>query len=211
MWEAIQLKKLTNFYINNGFLHYPNQLKLYDMPTIKYWKNLGSTMDKAKQIIPKECRIDDTYFTSLPNIGGNLYTRHVKNLNHVHKDSKDILPVIIILGTDVNGGEIVFNDEENMNDIVKIAHVLKYSHGRCVIGSFDKILHEGSIWTGHRAVLSFILHVSIFLHFVHNGTRFYEKYMSSKNKNKYIDDDGSGFFPKQQVRNRYNSKYQLTY
>ena len=92
-------------------------------------------------------------FTSLATIGGNLYKRHVKNLNHVHKDSKDLLSVIIILGIDVNGGETVFYDGENMNDIGKRAHVLKHSHGRCVIGSFDKILHEGSIWTGHRAVL----------------------------------------------------------
>ena len=147
----------------------------------------------------------------MATIGGNLYTRHVKNLNHVHKYSKDILSVIIILGTDVNGGETVFYDGENMNDIGKIAHVLKHSHGRCVIGYFDKNLHEGSIWTGHRAVLSFILHKSIFLHFVHNGTRFYEKYISSKNMTKYIDDDGSGVSPKQQVRKKYNSKYQLTY
>ena len=74
----------------------------------------------------------------MATIGGNLYTRHVKNLNHVHKYSKDILSVIIILGTDVNGVETVFYDRENMNDIGKIAHVLKHSHGRCVIGYFDK-------------------------------------------------------------------------
>ena len=110
-------------------------------------------MDKAKEKIPEQCRIVDTCFTSLATIGGNLYTRHAKNINHVHKDSKDLLSVIIILGTDVNGGETVFYDGENINDIDKRAHVLKHSHGRCVIGSFDKILHEGSIWTGRRAVL----------------------------------------------------------
>ena len=59
----------------------------------------------------------------------------------------------MFLGTDVNGGEIVFYDVENINDIGKRSHVLKHSHGRCVIGYFDKILHEGSIWTGHIAVL----------------------------------------------------------
>ena len=83
-------------------------VSIYDMPTVKYWQNLGGTMKKSKAIIPKECRIGDTCFTSLETIGGNLYTRHVNNLNHIHKDSKDILSVIIILGTDVNGGEIVF-------------------------------------------------------------------------------------------------------
>ena len=89
-----------------------------------------------------------------------------------------------------------FFDEETLNKVGKRAHVLKHSHGRCVIGSFDKILHEGSLWTGHRALLPFILHKSIFLHFVHNGTRFYDKYISSKNWLKYFDDNGSGLFPK---------------
>ena len=46
---------------------------------------------------------------------------------------------------------------------------------------------------------------------MHNGTRFYGKYISSKNKKIYIDDDESGVFPKQEVRKKYNSKYQLTY
>ena len=83
-------------------------VSIYEMPTIKYWQNLGSTMDKAKDMIPKECRIGDTCFTSLATVGGNLYTRHPKNLNHVHKDSKYLLLVIIILGTDVHGGEKFF-------------------------------------------------------------------------------------------------------
>ena len=46
---------------------------------------------------------------------------------------------------------------------------------------------------------------------MHNGTRFNEKYISSENRTKYIDNDGSGVFPKQQVRNKFNSKYQITY
>ena len=40
-----------------------------------------------------------------------------------------------------------------MNAIGKRALVLKHSHGRCVIGFFYKILHEGSLWTGHRALI----------------------------------------------------------
>ena len=79
-----------------------------EMPTIKYWQNFEITMDKAKEMITNECRIGDSCFTSLATIGGNLYTRHPKNLNHVHKYSKYLMSVIIILGTDVNGGETVF-------------------------------------------------------------------------------------------------------
>ena len=131
-------------------------VSMIDMPTIKYWQNLGGIMKEAKQMIPKECRIGDTCFTKLATIEGNLYTRHGKNLNRVHKDSKYILPVIIILGTDVNGGETVFYDGENMHDIGKISHVLKHSHGRCVIGYFDQILHEDLIWT----VIELFYHLS---------------------------------------------------
>ena len=79
-----------------------------DMPTIKYWQNLGKTMKKAKEMIPKEFIIGDTCFTSLATIGGNLYTIHAKNLNCLHKDSKHILEVIIILGNNVDGGETIF-------------------------------------------------------------------------------------------------------
>ena len=147
----------------------------------------------------------------MANIGGNLFTRHSKNLNHVHKDSNNLLSVIIILGTNSHGGETVFYDGDNMKDIWKRAHVLKHSHGRCMVCTFDKNLHEGSIWTGHRAVLYFILHRSIFLQFVHQGTRFYDKYITSDDRKKYIDDDGSGVFPKQKVIKRYNAKYQKTY
>ena len=78
------------------------------MPTIKYWQNLVSTMDKAKVKIPKKCRIGDTYFTSLVKIGGKLFTINPKNLNRVHKDSNYLLSMIIILGTDVHGGETLF-------------------------------------------------------------------------------------------------------
>ena len=66
-------------------------VSIIDMPTIKYWQNLGSIMDKAKQKIPKEYRIGDTCFTSFATIGGNLFTRHPKNLNHVHRDSNNLL------------------------------------------------------------------------------------------------------------------------
>ena len=59
-----------------------------------------------------------------------------------------------------------------MDDIGKIAHVLKHSHKRCVVVDFDKNLHTGYICTGPTAVISFILKKSIFLHFVHHSTKF---------------------------------------
>ena len=111
----------------------------------KYWHNLGAFLDKAKEKIHEQFRIGDTCFTSLETIGGNLFARHPKNLNHVHKYSNNILSVIIILGTYFCGGKKVFLNGMTMNYIGKRAHALKHSYGRCVVGYSDKISHEGYI------------------------------------------------------------------
>ena len=116
-------------------------VSIYDMPTIKNWQNLGRTMEKTKDKIPKEFRIGDTCFMSLATIGGNLFKRHSNNLNHVHINSNNLMSVITILGTNVHGGETFFYDEVNMYDIGKIAHVMNNSHGRCVVGPFDRMLY----------------------------------------------------------------------
>ena len=93
----------------------------------------------------------------METIEGNLFIRHAKNLNNVHKDSNNFLAVMIILGTNVHGGETFF-DGDKMNDIGKISHVIKHSNGGFVVGPFDKNLPGGYIWTDNRAVLYFILH-----------------------------------------------------
>ena len=105
----------------------------------------------------------------MATIGGNLYTRHPKNPYHVHKDSNDLLSVIIILRKDVPGDETVFLNGVTMNDIGNREHILKHTCGRCVVGAFDTNLHEGSIWNVPRSVTYFILHKSIFIHFLHHG------------------------------------------
>ena len=62
-------------------------------------------MDTAKENIPKQFRIPDTWIMSLAKFGGYLFTRNTKNNNHEHKDINNILSVIIILGTDFYGGK----------------------------------------------------------------------------------------------------------
>ena len=68
------------------------------------------------------------------------------------------MSVITTLGPVVNGGEKVFLNGTTMDDMVKRAHAINNSHVRYVLGAFDKILHGGSIWIGHRYALYFILH-----------------------------------------------------
>ena len=65
-------------------------VSIFEIPTLKYWQNFRRIMEEAKLMIPKEYRIGDTCFISLATIRGNLYTRYVKNLNNLHKGSKDL-------------------------------------------------------------------------------------------------------------------------
>ena len=125
-------------------------------------------------------------------IGGKLYRNHPKNLNHVHKDTKDLVSVIITLGKYISGGDTVFYDGVKTSDLGSRAHILKHLHGRMIFGPFEKVFHEGTLWSGYRAVISFILTKQIFLHFFCHGDQFYKRYLNSVNKTIYIDDDGSG-------------------
>ena len=43
-------------------------------------------------------------FSSMAVIGGKIYSNYPKNLNHVHKDSKDMVYVIITMGKNISGG-----------------------------------------------------------------------------------------------------------
>ena len=67
-------------------------------------------------------------------IGGKLYRNHPKNLNHVHKDIKDLVSVIITLGKDISGGYTVFYDELKSSSFWSRARILKHLHGRMVFG-----------------------------------------------------------------------------
>ena len=122
-------------------------------------------LDKAKEILPSTCRISEIIFTSMAVIGGKIYHNHPKNLNHMHKDVKDLVSVIITLGKDISGGETVFYDGVKSSDIGSRAHILKHLHGRMVFGPFEKVFHEGTLWSGYRSVIYFILKKTSFLRY----------------------------------------------
>ena len=129
-------------------------------------------------------------------IGGKIFSNYPKNLNHVYKDSKDLISVIITLGKDISGGDTVFYDGVKISDLGSRAHILKHLHGRMIFGPFEKVFHEGTLWSGYRAVISFILTKQIFLHFFRHGDWFYNRYKHTTYRLKYLDDDGYGVKPK---------------
>ena len=77
-------------------------------------------IDMAKEILPPTCRSGETFFTSMDISGGTIFNNHPKNLNHVYKDSKGFLSVIITLGKYIGGEDTVFYDEVKTCDLGSI-------------------------------------------------------------------------------------------
>ena len=100
----------------------------------------------------------------------------------MHEDVKDLVSFIITLGKDIIGGDTVFYDGVKSCDFGNRAHILKHSHGRVVFGPFEKVFHEGTLWSGYRSVISFILTKQIFLHFYRHANQFYDRYLNSVNR-----------------------------
>ena len=102
----------------------------------QYWKTLKK-IEKSKEILPSKCIIGKTIFTSMAVIGGRVFSNHPINLNHLHKDSKYLVSVIITLGENISGGDTVFYDGVKTSDLGIRSHVLKNLHGRMIFCPFD--------------------------------------------------------------------------
>ena len=125
-------------------------------------------------------------------IGGKLYSNHPKNMNHVHKDTKDMVSVIITVVKDISRGGSVFYDGLKTSDFGSRAHILKHLHGRIIFGTFEKVFREGTLWSGYRAIIYFILTKKIFLHLFFHGDRFCNRYINTTYLLNYRDYDGTG-------------------
>ena len=76
-------------------------------------------------------------FTSKAVIGGKIFSNNPKTTNHVHKNSKYLVSVIITLGRNISGEDTMFYDVVETSDLGSRAHVLKYLHGRMIFGPFE--------------------------------------------------------------------------
>ena len=77
-------------------------------------------------------------------------------MRHVHKDTKDLVSVIITLDTNISGGDTVFYDRVKKSDLVNISHVLKHLHERIIFVPLN-LFQEVYLWRLHRAVISLTL------------------------------------------------------
>ena len=63
----------------------------------QYWTNLKENLRRQKKYYHQHAELGKL-FSSMDVIVGRLLSNHHKNLNHVHKDSNDLVSVIITLG-----------------------------------------------------------------------------------------------------------------
>ena len=76
-------------------------------------------------------------FTHIDVIGEKIYSYHPKNMNHVHKKTKDFVSVIITLGNNIIGGDTLFYDRVKTTEFINRDHVLKHLHSRIIFGLFE--------------------------------------------------------------------------
>ena len=103
----------------------------------KYWTTLKKT-GEFKRNTTTNMQNWETVFTYIGVIGGKLYSNHSKKLNHVHKDSKDMVSIIITVGKYISGGDTVFYYWVNTYDLGSRAHILNHLHGIMIFGPFGK-------------------------------------------------------------------------
>ena len=126
--------------------------------TKKYWSTLKQKPTISNEILPSKFGIGrGGGVTSMYLISGKLISNNPKNMNHKHKDSKDLFSVIITQGKYKRGGENVFYDGVKISGLGSRARVLKHLHGRMIFASLEKYFHEGTLWRGPRSVISSIL------------------------------------------------------
>ena len=103
---------------------------------------------------------------------------HVNVLIYELYSQIQMVSVIITLGKDISRGDTVLYDGMKPSEFGSRAHTLKNLHGRMVFGPFEKVFHEGTLWSGYRAIIYFILAKEIFLHFFRHENRFYNRYLN---------------------------------
>ena len=73
------------------------------MTANKYWETLKYCLTETKEKIPSQCIIGKFLYIFIAVIGVKIYSNHPKNMNHVNKETKDLVSIIITLGTNISG------------------------------------------------------------------------------------------------------------
>ena len=138
---------------------------------VRHHPKLRKTFKHAKEIIPLELRIHDTFITGISMVGN---ISEEGGFIHPHKDNNDIVSLICSYGDEEKlvGGNTVY-ENNNGEDVA----VTKFLHNQYQTGKFESVTHRVDPWKGKRGVISFYLNKQIY--------RFFDEY--DKKAKKYYE------------------------
>jgi len=130
---------------------------------------------QAKEMIPSNCRISNTFFNHMTFLG-NLNDQSTSMID-MHKDEADVITALFHLGEPKCGGNTNYYSGSTKDDPGKLVYSTKFRHGRLQIGFFDNVLHSGDKWEGYRGGINFNLKKNVLKFFQDpNLAKYYYKY-----------------------------------
>jgi len=115
-------------------------------------------MEKARQVIPFECRITGTFFNHM-SLLGNL-NDEVGNIEQ-HTNNDDIITALFHVGNPISRGGTSYYSGLSKKDKGNTFINVPFQHGHLQIGFFDNIVHSGDAWTGVRGEINLNLKKSV--------------------------------------------------
>ena len=131
---------------------------------------------QSKTLVPKSCRICDTFFTHVTVLG--RFEDKIFDIP-VHVDKKDIITGIVHFGEVSQGGLTQYYDGPSENVYGNVCESIPFVHGRIQIGIYNQVPHGVSEWRGRRGTINFNLKEDVLNHFRTFGNRFYQPYENS--------------------------------
>ena len=134
-------------------------------------------MEKARKVIPLECRIAGTFFNHM-SLLGNL-NDEVGDIEP-HTDNDDIITALFHVGNPSSGGGTSYYSGLSKKDKGNTYINVPFQHGRLQIGFFNNIVHSGDTWTGVRGGINLNLKKSVLEFFSKpNLNRYYVNYRNA--------------------------------
>ena len=135
---------------------------------VRHHPKLRETFKHAKEIIPLELRIHDTFITGISMVGN---ISEEGGFIHPHKDNNDIVSLICSYGDEEKlvGGDTVYENDKGEDVAVTL-----FRHNQYQTGNFESVTHRVDRWQGKRGVISFYLNKQIY--------RFFNEYDKTADK-----------------------------
>ena len=141
-------------------------------PDIKKRKDILDKISKVKELVPKDLRIANSFFTHLTVLGD---LKDGCGMNP-HFDEKDIITAIFHVGSTTEGGSTLYYNGLSVDQVGVTMKEIKFKHGRLQIGQYKDIIHSVQSWKGQRGCLIFNVKETVLNHFIQESMTYYKQY-----------------------------------